>query len=138
MDTLKRRVRDAAWWLRYRVQPEHRYHVVDTGLKPGFHDIVDVMLHANMALLDRYIGECGGAMDVQDKIESLRKEADYLESEGFDDQALLIYRQADCMEDALAIHLWWNLQRPIDGRADHKTDQNMLHRLIDLRLTLWT
>lgn len=27
------------WWVTYRFNPKHRYHVIDTGLKPGFTDL---------------------------------------------------------------------------------------------------
>jgi len=29
---------DAYWWVAHRVSPRHRYHVINTGLKPGYYD----------------------------------------------------------------------------------------------------
>ena len=34
------------WWLKYRLIPRHRYHVVKTNLKPGYHDPRTRILHA--------------------------------------------------------------------------------------------
>ena len=33
-----RRVSDVWWWLLHRVHPRHRYHVMRTGLTPGYYD----------------------------------------------------------------------------------------------------
>ena len=35
---LRRRLRDAKWWLLHRLVPRHRYHIIRTGLKPGYYD----------------------------------------------------------------------------------------------------
>jgi len=39
----------------YRLFPRHRYHIVKTGLKPGWHDTDERILHANFQLLVDYI-----------------------------------------------------------------------------------
>lgn len=40
-------------WVRNRLI--HRYHIVDTGLKPGYYDIDTIMLHSNFNLLKDYV-----------------------------------------------------------------------------------
>jgi hypothetical protein len=44
-------------WLRYRLLKRHRYHLVDTGLTPGYYDQDNRMLHACFALLVDYVDE---------------------------------------------------------------------------------
>lgn len=46
---------DFRWWLAYRLCPVHRYHVVDTGLRPGYHDEREILLHASFAVLTRFV-----------------------------------------------------------------------------------
>jgi len=36
--TLKTWWSDTYWWFIHRLVPKHRYHVVDTGLPPGYYD----------------------------------------------------------------------------------------------------
>lgn len=33
-----RRFKDIYWWFMHRLHPKHRYHVIDTGLKPNYYD----------------------------------------------------------------------------------------------------
>jgi hypothetical protein len=91
---------DRAWWnLKYRLHPGHRYHVVRTGLKPGYYDIDTIMLHANMELLRRFVeDESGGEQKLQERAEWLRAEG---HGDGVEAGALMIYR-------------WWTAQRPSD------------------------
>jgi hypothetical protein len=42
-------------WIRYRTYD--RYHIVDTGLEPGYHDVTNQMLHVNFNLLKEFV-EC--------------------------------------------------------------------------------
>lgn len=51
---------DAIDWLTYRLVPEHKYHLVDTKLDPGYYDHDTRMLHACFALLGEYLQEEGG------------------------------------------------------------------------------
>lgn len=44
----------AYWWANHRFNPRHRYHVVNTGLPPGYYDCDDLMVAAVAALLVRY------------------------------------------------------------------------------------
>jgi hypothetical protein len=52
---VQRPLQDARWWLVHRLCPKHRYHIVDTGLRPGYHDPDTQMLHACFAILSRYV-----------------------------------------------------------------------------------
>ncbi len=35
---MTRRLKDLWWWFRHRLDPRHRYHVVPTGMRPGYYD----------------------------------------------------------------------------------------------------
>jgi hypothetical protein len=52
---VQRPLHGARWWLVHRLCPKHRYHVVDTGLPPGYHDPDRQMLHACFAILARFV-----------------------------------------------------------------------------------
>lgn len=43
------------WFFKYRFHPRHRYNIVRTDLKPGYHDLDSRMLHAVFALICEYV-----------------------------------------------------------------------------------
>lgn len=49
------RVRDAVWWVRHRIDPRNRYHVIHTGLSPGYYDPDTQILHAVMGIVERFV-----------------------------------------------------------------------------------
>lgn len=56
---------DGIYWLKYRLHPRHKYHLVDTKLGPGYADQDTRMLHACFALLGEYIEEEGGIQAIR-------------------------------------------------------------------------
>lgn len=52
---IRRPVHDFVWWFIYRLHPRHRYHVIKTGLKPGYTENEDLMLHAVFSLVCDYV-----------------------------------------------------------------------------------
>lgn len=178
-----RKLSDAKYWLYYRLRPSYRYHVVNTGLGPGYHDCNSIMLHGAMALLCSHIEAEGGV----EKLEGFTKELMEPGSEGHGPREA-VERQASIQSEMLDIYRWWKVQKPIDeqrrdalmmelysGRdrvsfvpvdgsklsqmifkefegsevamnEEFRTlekkieddEQSMLHRLIDIRRSLWT
>ncbi len=49
------RLRDIRYWFVYRLIPKHKYHLVETGLKPNYHEIDTRMLHANFNMLKDFV-----------------------------------------------------------------------------------
>src|ERR1700733_10296632 len=46
LSSMKRRyIKDSIWWLRYRLQKKHKYHLIDTKLEPGYYDTDSILLH---------------------------------------------------------------------------------------------
>lgn len=160
MRQLGRRANNLLWGLRHRFDPRHRYNVVRTGLPAGYYDPDTRMLHACMALLCAYIEEGHGGADKLDAFS-----ADLLANP--DPHAPgSCARQAASQSEATAIYRWWKVDRPANharldkwctllfGDARDKSmgteeehwafekklnadDQQMLHRLIDIRPSLW-
>lgn len=50
---VKRKLSDAKWWVIYRTT--ERYHRLDTGLEPGYHEIDTVMLNVNFNILKNFV-----------------------------------------------------------------------------------
>lgn len=44
-----RQIHDAYWWIKYRTT--NRYHMLNLGIKPGYSDVTERLIHANFALL---------------------------------------------------------------------------------------
>lgn len=132
---LKYLMMDVRRWVRYRTT--RRYHVVKTGLPPGYYDEDVLILHACMALLDRFVAWHGGEHDLEKFTERLREHPHGTSSQAHD------------QSEALAIWRWWKYQWPLDeARKELKYDadietkilddeQNMLRRLIEIRPGLW-
>jgi hypothetical protein len=45
----------AKWWLKYRFHPSHRYHIINSRLKPGYYDRDYVLLCTSFAILCDFI-----------------------------------------------------------------------------------
>jgi hypothetical protein len=182
-----RRILDGIWWIRYRVDPRHKYHLIDTHLKPGYYDIDGLMLHGMFSLLRRYVD------DEHEGVESLEKFGQDLLAGGPQDfMHETEARQGKKENEAVTLYRWWMEARPamlkrqdelldllykdrkslfdteeeeINGQKLYKVirrrertedeiawndelqaleekianeEQEMLHRLIDIRGGLWT
>jgi hypothetical protein len=112
---------DWKWAILHRFHPNHRYHVVPTGLNPGWHEIDERILHGCMSLLCSYVEK------QQDGEESLQKHIGELwnmETEGTQNQALN-------EEEALKIYKWWKYEREKDWEHYNKW-MSTLYSKIDL------
>lgn len=113
-----RRIRDAIWWLRYRFDPKHRYHLIDTHLSPDYYDIDTLMLNGMFSLLRRYVEE---EHEGADELERWGKEL--LSDEGFMQDSST--RQGNKELEAVALYRWWVESRP----AMVKRNEELLHIL---------
>jgi hypothetical protein len=146
---ISRRLSDLKWFVLHRFHPRYRYHVIRTGLPPGYSDERETLLHVSFNILkqfyERQIGPNG----------FVNWESDEKHSHAFSEMKVL--------------YEWWTQTRParestlpplpytgqkvpfsvlfrdeewlriagIHNQADEdwdKEDDAMLHRLIDIRL----
>ena len=152
------------YWFKYRLMPSHQYHLVRTGLPPGYYDEDTRILHACMRALCEHVEIGHDGEEALDKFNAeLRDPATHR-----NDTGEISVAQAERQEEALAIYRWWKHQKPVeerlkdelttdwhDNRGKPGTDQRwadlaavekkiaddeqaMLHRLIDIRPSLWT
>lgn len=117
--------RRIVWPLKYRFVKKHQYHLVDTKLKPAYYDIDHLMLHANMALLCRYVEiERGGADKLQDRVDYLLSDQAKIDYEHTpDDAPISSYADADI--EALRIYNWWKHEHQANW---DKHDEMLRHR----------
>lgn len=151
------KIRDWYWWLEHRLNPGHRYHVIDTGLKPGFYDPETRILYAVMEEV------CSFFENTCDVITYYDADCD---GDG------LVYDQSDIFMELLEIYEYWQWRKHFDShfsgsecdqykdpstsimqepqefwdcldRLEEKDqhvkdlDQEMLKRAIDIRYSLW-
>jgi hypothetical protein len=111
---------DGYRWVRNRVNPRYQHHIVHTGLTPGWHDIDEVMLHANFSLLTRYVEwEKGGVEEIQEHIDYLLSEQADLDYNG-----LVMSDFATNDIEALALYEWWMVERPqLQARLDQMREE---------------
>lgn len=106
----RRLVTEPIWWVKYRLLPRHRYHLVPTGDKPGYADQLHRMLGVNMQLLKDYIEEAGGVDELEDWTRQLRN-IQYGEA------------QAEAQAIFARIYRWWTEWRPVR----EETERELLH-----------
>lgn len=107
-------------WFLYRLHPKHRYHLVDTGLEPGYYDADELMLHACFSLLCRYVERgMGGDIRLEHWAETLKSEPDKNAPAGWQVQ------QGELESEAVVLYRWWKVKRP----ADIKRKEELLHHL---------
>jgi hypothetical protein len=104
----------AKWWVRYRYDSGHQYHMIRTDLAPGYYDIDTVMLHGMFKLLDRYVDE------ERDGVDDLERWADDLGVET---------GQGKSEFEAATLYRWWNEVRP----ADHKRREELMSEIYGKR-----
>ncbi len=102
-----RTIRDAIWWIRYHIDPRHKYHLIDTHLKPGYYDIDGLMLHGMFSLLRRYVEE------EYDGVEALEEWGKELLDGGENE----FCREANIGQgskelEAVSLYRWWMEARP--------------------------
>jgi len=122
------------YWVKYRFVNKH--HIVDTGLKPGYHDVDELIFHACFQLLGRFVEDELG-----------KEEGGY---KGYRVEVV-----GDVNQKAIDLWLFYrnhlpklieeleNGARNYNESADHnafveRTKNSMLLRLIEIRSSLWT
>lgn len=111
-----RAVRDAIWWVRYRFDPRHRYHLIDTRLDPGYYDIDTLMLNGMFSLLRRYVEEEHEGVDELEKWgKELLAETDPMFKETNE-------RQGSKELEAVALYRWWVVERPAMLKRQEELD----------------
>jgi hypothetical protein len=99
----------ARWWLEYRLNPKHRYHLIDSKLEPGYHDVDTLILHGCFSLLCRYVElEHDGAEKLTEWAERLKTEPDKNAPEGW--QTAQGVRESE----AVALYRWWKFEKPAE------------------------
>ena len=154
-------LRKALRWIKYRTVPRHKYHMVNTGLKPGYYDQDRRMLHACFALLLDYVKEYGGVEVIEPHIKQMKehpeiwgvKVGDLDSSISTQEEILKLYeywvfiRHGDLAmeEEFLEKAYGKNSTKSNPFRQEYreleekiyKDEQEMLHRLINIRQNLW-
>ena len=51
----KMQLDDVIYWFKYRLQSKHKYHLIDTKLKPSYYENDKIMLHGMFAVLVNYV-----------------------------------------------------------------------------------
>jgi hypothetical protein len=146
---------DVKWWLLHRFHPKHRYHVLNTGLKPNYYDIDTIMLHGCMKLLDRYIEiERNGEDRFAAYVVGLEED---LKNQELSEYEKPLAEQVENERIALDIYRWWHDREAAWNKNDEdyeknhdikahlererelwNEDEKRLTQLVKIRTSLWT
>ena len=126
----QRFLKDAYWAVRHRVWPRDRYHVVRTGLPPGYYDQDYRMLYACFALLESYVKEWGGEQEIADHIANMHDNPDE-----WGGAPLVTYIEKET--EVLALYRWWKDRDDSWDTEAEDRDQVMFMRLAAIRQYIW-
>jgi hypothetical protein len=150
-------IRDAAWWVRYRFCRKHRYHVIDTKLRPGYHDADTQLLHASFAILADFVyrQKNGGHVDWDADPEHAKGWAEmqaldtwWREERPLRDSRLPEYPHVDLPDlelfeeenqgraDVQEFYRVCEIRRTMEAQFKQE-DEDMLIRLAKIRTRLW-
>lgn len=129
---------DSYWYIIHRTID--KYHIVDTGLKPGYYDKDKIMFHANFAILKRFIEKeinsdltlyYPVATDINKKFINLYR---WYNSERVQNYKILedMYEKARS-NDKKTVSEYFKTKDYL-----YKTDTKKLIELVKLRENLWT
>lgn len=94
-------IRKIILWIKHRTI--NKYHIVNTRLKPGYHDYDTRLLHSSFSLLEEYVEEIGGIKGIESKIDNLYK---YWEADS--DDVKFDYRASiDVYKEIKRLYIWW-------------------------------
>lgn len=103
--------RDRKYWIIHRTTD--KYHVVPTGLKPGYHDAGERMLYASFELLRQYVEITQASSNYNSdlpKTDARARGLEYLQWQIDDPQCA--GHQADTAKIVKDLYLWWVDERP--------------------------
>jgi hypothetical protein len=159
------KISEAKNWVLYRVNAKRMCHVIHTGLEPGYYDEDLLILHGCMAMLCRYI-EWHGTEGDMERFNAELRDPTHDPSAPMDVKVRQADRQAEALaiyrwwkyekpaeekrRDELRHELYGRHSstprgdkvviekyRALENKIDDD-EQKMLHRLIDIRPSLWT
>jgi len=143
-----RRIENYYWKIKYRFIPKHKYHIVDTGLKPEYYDVDTRMLHVCFSLLCCYVEKqlpsCISKFRFKNKLEY----SDFIE--GLDYMILLNEKEGlnahvETYKEIKSLYIWWKKDYLVnfDMLEYHEIDsyneiatENIV-RLVKIRGFLW-
>ena len=111
---------EAQLWFNYRFNPKHQYHLINTGLEPGYYDVDTLMLNGCFALLKRYVEQEMGGVE---KMDAFTKDPEGREEPVSNGTPTA--DQASSQSEASKLYRWWTVERP----ADLARDEELVHRL---------
>ena len=138
-NTLTSWIKDKYWWLRWRTCD--KYHVVNTGLEPGYYDKDFQMQCAMMSLLEDYVEKELPAISCDKYNTPQEAGIAHLDWEiGLQDSP----SQAEAAKEVKQIYLWWKEHKERIYEDDYELPSvdeeltEMLVRLVRIRRCLWT
>lgn len=155
------RLMKGVFWFTYRLVPKHKYHLIRTGLKPGYYEIDTRMLYGCFSLLREYVeseiasrwtedGLTGAAAGLSQLAWESELTYDEFESHGNPELIGLPTPQAEAAREIIELYNWWvNVRQSMlhddmydidydDYSERSAVDTAQLIRLVAVRRALWT
>lgn len=140
------RASDAVWRIRHRWQPRHRYNIVHTGLPVGYHDDDRRILWACFACLEAHVtrgmASMGNARQRPDGTWEIRPmSADDLSGWPSEEAKAEAAYWDEAHREPVDLYNWWMARKTREAAGEEIPDEEdaaALHKLVDMRTTLWT
>lgn len=122
------------WWFQHRFNPRHRYHIVYTGLKPGYYDTDTRLLYSNFNLVCNYFER--EAVDIswdRPKYQEVYKTLHEIHEYWRGGERAALEKTAD---EFHVIDCWEEAEKA--EKQMHDRDRLYLHKMVDILDYLWS
>ncbi len=145
----KRKCKTAYWALQHRFNPKHRYHIVNTKLPPGYHEVETRMFYAMFQLFAEF-------MEFQLKTPHVVWEydksafEDWMIEDDLEGVEKEIESRNKMWKEMNDLYTWWTVTYPklekdfdessftIEAEEEFEKEvEEMMIRLVKIRRTLW-
>lgn len=110
-------------WVKNRTLPNHKLHLVNTGLEPGYYDPDQRMLHACFALLIYHVEQEVGGLDKLDAwTTSMVAKPDPNAPDGLQE------RQVEAQSETSKLYRWWTIDRPAREARQEELTHDLYER----------
>lgn len=131
---LKNKIDDACWWFIHRIHPRHRYHVINTGLNPGYWDPSEQILYASFNVACDYYENGATAFDWEatPTHHEIYKKLDQIYKYWRGGERDKLYEKSMNFLHNGKSEDWWECEKYISSQ-----DKKHLHMLVDILPSLW-
>lgn len=129
---IKLRWIDIKWWFLHRFHPKYRYHLIDTGLEPGYYYPREQILYGTMALVTKFYADAPINWFATEEHQEIAQTLAYISHEW-----LRYVKLKDQIENMWADESYDYSAIEAAQAENHDRAEELLKLVAEIRLYLW-